>query len=308
MKRKAFWLLFTTMSLLVIFAGPGYNSSSAATINKIITQPGKLNTRVVLETDTALTLARTYYATKAIVLELDHINVTAQPPVETADAQLVTGIQMEKMGPKQARLQIQVREPVPYTVMSSDNRTVIELNRIQRGHGEIPVEPEVQQRLDQSSGSNAFMTKLNVEEKDGQLQFWAKLSGETVSQVFTLEKPLRLVVDVYDAVYEVSASMLAVGKYGLRKVRVAQFQLNSPRTITRMVFDLNEPKYYDLRSDSAEIAVSFFKEQSPLPTAAPPQKPATPPPAIVFDPPKTEEAPKVEVNAAGPGPARRDQG
>jgi type IV pilus assembly protein PilQ len=151
--------------------------------------------------------------------------------------------------------------------MSSDSQTVIELNRIQRGPGEIPVEPEVQQRLDQGSESNAFMTKLNIEEKDGRLQFRAKLSGETISQVFTLEKPLRLVVDVYDAVYEVSSSLLAVDKYGLRKVRVAQFKLDNPRTITRMVFDLSEPRYYDLRSDSDDIAVSFFKEQNPLPTA-----------------------------------------
>jgi outer membrane murein-binding lipoprotein Lpp len=259
MKRKAFWLLFTTVSLGAVLAGVAHDSSSAATINKISSQPGKLNTRIVLETDAVLTLARTFYAAKAIVLEFDHVNLSTHPPVEAADNQLVTGIQLEKTGPEQARLQIQVQEPVPYTVMSSDNRTVIELNRIQRGPGEIPVEPEVQQRLDQSSGTSAFMTKLNVEEKDGQLQFWAKLSGETVSQVFTLEKPLRLVVDVYDAVYEVSASMLAVDKYGLRKVRVAQFQLNNPRTITRMVFDLNEPKYYDLRSDRDEIAVSFFK-------------------------------------------------
>jgi hypothetical protein len=264
MKRKAFWLLFTMPGLLGIITGLGYDSSAAATINKIRTQPGKLNTRIILETDTALIVARTYYATKAIVLELDHVNLFTHPPVEAADDQLVTAIQMEKTGPEQARLQIQVREPVPYTVMSSDNRLVIELNRIQRGLGGIPVEPEVQQWLDQSSGTNAFMTTLNVEEKDGQLQFWAKLSGETVSQVFTLEKPLRLVVDVYDAIYEVPASMLAVDRYGLRQVRVAQFQLHKPHFITRMVFDLNKPKYYELRSYSSsysfKISVSFFRE------------------------------------------------
>jgi len=50
MKRKAFWLLFTTVSLVAIFTGYGYDSSSAATINKITAQPGKLNTRIVLET------------------------------------------------------------------------------------------------------------------------------------------------------------------------------------------------------------------------------------------------------------------
>ena len=312
MKRKAFWLLFTTVTLLVIFTGYGYDSSSAATINKITAQPGKLNTRIVLETDSALTLARTYYEAKAIILELDHVNLTAQTPVETADAQFVTGIQLEKTGAEQARLQIQVREPVPYTVMAEANRTVIELNRIQRGPGEFKMEPEVQQRLDQNPGASVFMNKLNWEEKDGEVQFRAKLSGGTVSQVFTLENPLRLVVDVYNAVYEEPASVLPVDKYGLRKVRVAQFQLSNPRSITRMVFDLKEPKYYDLRSDKDGIIVSFFKEQNPLLTAAGttiPQKPTAPPPAPAVNVPKTEEAPKAEVKASPPVvPAKAENG
>jgi type IV pilus assembly protein PilQ len=303
MKRKPIWLLFTSVGLVAIFAGYGYDSSSAATINKITTQLGKLNTRIILETDTAPTLARTYYAAKTIVLELDHVSFTVPPPADTGDAQLVTGIQLEKTGAEQARLQIQVREPVPYTVASNANQTVIELNRIQRGQGEYQLEPEVQQRLDQGSGVSVFMNKLNCEEKDGELQFRANLSGGTVSQVFALENPLRLVVDVYNAVYEEPASVLPVDKHGLRKVRVAQFQLSNPRSITRMVFDLTEPKYYDLRSDKDGIVVSFLKEQSPVLTAAnvtTTQKPAPPPPAPAISVPKKEEAPKVETKAAAP--------
>jgi len=174
------------------------------------------------------------------------------------------------------------------------------------------MEPEVQQRLDQNPGASVFMNKLNWEEKDGEVQFRAKLSGGTVSQVFTLENPLRLVVDVYNAVYEEPASVLPVDKYGLRKVRVAQFQLSNPRSITRMVFDLKEPKYYDLRSDKDGIIVSFFKEQNPLLTAAGttiPQKPTAPPPAPAVNIPETEEAPKAEVKASPPVvPAKAENG
>jgi type IV pilus assembly protein PilQ len=260
MKKRDYWLPITALSLLVICGDFGRDSSSAAAADRIRTQEGKLNTRIILETDTVPTVVRTFLTAKAVVLEFDHINPSIHPPVIAPDSQLVTGIQFEKTGLEQARLRIQLREPVPYTVRASDNATIIELNRIQRGQKEIPMEPEVLTRLDLSSGSNAFMTKLNVKEKDGGLQFWAKLSGETVPRVFTLEKPLRLVVDVYDAVYEEGSSMLPVDKYGLRKVRVSQFELNNPRCITRMVFDLNEPKYYDLRSDMAEISVSFFRE------------------------------------------------
>jgi type IV pilus assembly protein PilQ len=253
-------LLITTLSLLAVFADIGPGSSAPAAIHKITTRDGELNTRIILETDAAPTLVRSFCTAKAIILEFDHVNPSVDLPIETPEKRSVTGIQLEKTGAEAARLRIQVQELIPYTMRSLDGTTVIELNRIQRGDVEIPVEPEVLKRLEQSSGSNAFMTKLNVEEQAGRLRFWAKLSGETVQQVFTLENPLRLVIDVYDAVYEAGSSALAVGRFGLRRVRVSQFRLNSPRCIARMVFDLDEPGYYDLRSDASEISVSFFKE------------------------------------------------
>jgi type IV pilus assembly protein PilQ len=303
MKRKASWLLITAAGLLVVFAGLGYNASPAASINKIATQQGKLNTRVVLETDGAPTLARTYYEARAIIIDLDHVTFAAPPPIETGNAPLVTEVRLEKTGAEQARLLIQVREPVPYRVTREADRMVVELNGIQRAPGEYSVEPELQQRLDQNPGLSVFMNKLNCEEKDGAMEFRARLSGGTVTQVFTLENPLRLVVDVYNAVYEEPASSLAVDRYGLRKVRVAQFQLSNPRSITRMVFDLAEPKYYDLRADQDMIAVSFFKDQGTefRASAAPAQtkpEPASPPPAGSV--PKAIEPVRTEVRPEPP--------
>ena len=300
MKRKASWLLFTAVSLLVVFAGLGYNASPAASINKITAQQGKLTTRVVLETDGAPTLARTYYEAGAIVLDLDHVALATQPPVETGAAPLVTAVRLEKTGTEQARLQIQVREPVPYRVTREANRMIVELNEIQRVPGEYSVEPEIQQQLDQNPGLSVFMNKLNWEDKDGEVAFRAKLSGGTIAQVFTLDNPLRLVIDVYNAVYEEPASSLAVDKYGLKKVRVAQFQLSNPRSITRMVFDLAEPRYYDLHADQGMIAISFFKEQGPVLSAAAPAaetKPAPPSPPPAISVPPTEEPVKAEVKA-----------
>jgi hypothetical protein len=260
MNRKSFYLLLIALGLSIFSSGLGAHSSPAATIDKVITQTGKVNTRIILETDSAPALVRTYYADKTIVVELGQVNLTTPLPVEEAAGPLVKGIQLEKTGPEQARLQVQIQELIPYTVVSSAKRTVIELNRIQRGPGEIPMEQRVQQWLTESSGSNAFMTKLKMEENDSRLRFWAKLSSKTVAQVFTLENPLRLVIDVYDAVYEGALSVLPVDRFGLKNARVAQFQFNSPRCITRIVFDLKAPKYYDLRVDNREIAVSFFKQ------------------------------------------------
>jgi type IV pilus secretin PilQ/predicted competence protein len=312
MKRKAYWLLFTTLSLVVVFAGHGHGSPAAATINKITAQPGQLNNLVVLETDNPLALARTYYADKTLVLELDGVDLTAQPQIQTADSPLVSAIELEKAGAEQARLSIHLREPVPYTVTVENNRTVVALNRIQRGLGDPPLETEIERQLEKSAGSTVFMNAVNMEDRESEVQFRAKLSGGTVSQVFTLENPLRLVVDVFNAVYEEPASFLSVDRFGLKKVRVAQFQLSNPRSITRMVFDLKEPLYYSLRSDSGEIVVSFSKIETPvLASVGGPavQKSPLPPPPPAVNAPQTEAAPKAEVKSPIPAaPAKEKNG
>lgn len=295
MKRKTFLLLLTIFSLLVFVAGAVQNSSSFVTINKITVQPGKLNTRIVVEADAGFTPVNTFYSkesSKTIVLELDKVNVHTLPQVQSGNQQLVAGINLEKAGDHQARLLVHLRERVPYRVFGSGNETIIELNQVQKGQGEYVIEPEIQQHLDKNETAPVLMDKLNIEEKDDQLQFRAKLSDKAVFQVFTLENPLRLVVDVFNTVYGEPASVIPIEKYGLKKTRVAQFQLSNPYSITRMVFNLDEPKFYALRSESNEIVISFFKDKSPLVTASSrpsPQKPVVPPPPAV-------SAPKLENN------------
>ena len=123
MNRKSFYLLLIALGLSIFSSGLGAHSSPAATIDKVITQTGKVNTRIILETDSAPALVRTYYADKTIVVELGQVNLTTPLPVEEAAGPLVKGIQLEKTGPEQARLQVQIQELIPYTVVSSAKRT-----------------------------------------------------------------------------------------------------------------------------------------------------------------------------------------
>ncbi|MBN2408250.1 MAG: type IV pilus secretin PilQ [Candidatus Aminicenantes bacterium] len=312
MKRKAFWLLFTTLSLAVVFAGTSPGFPAAATINKIVAQPGLLNTRVVVETDRALTVTRTYYEDKTLILELDHVALSGEPPIQAAGIPLITAVHLEKAGAEQARLSIRLRESVPYTVKTEENQAVITLNRIQRGLGDPPLEAQVQQQLDKTAGSTIFMNSLNIEDGAGEVRFRARLSGDTVTQVFALENPLRLVVDVFNAVYEEPASFLPVDRYGLKKVRVAQFQLSNPRSITRMVFDLNEPVCYNLHSDGDEIIVSFLKERDAVLASAAGravEEPAPPPSPPVMTAAKTETPSETEVHSPIPAaPAKAENG
>jgi type IV pilus secretin PilQ/predicted competence protein len=308
MKRKTFWLLLTTLSLLVFLAGYVQNSPSIVTINKIIVQPGSLNTQVILETDGPLASVKTYYAkdsAKTIVLELEKVDGANQPQIQLPDQKLVKAVDLQKAGADAARLYIRLNESVPYRVRTGQNQTVVELNRFLREKGDYLIEESAQRQLDSQGKASVFMNKVSVEDKEAELAFKAKLSQPAVSQVFTLENPLRLVVDVFNAVYEEAASVYPVNNFGLKKARVAQFQLGEPYAITRLVFDLNEPKPYDLRTENNELVVSFPKSPVPVVAAAtasapPPAVSSSPPPAVSssapapVSPPKPVEKPKAE--------------
>jgi len=301
MKRKTFLLPLVVLGLLSFIAAADQNSSALVTINKITVQPGNLNTRIILETSAPLSPVNTYYSAEAIVLELGQVNSAAEPPVQLGDPELVVGITMEKGDNNQARLLVQLREQVPYRIFGNNTMTIIELNKMHKGQGEYVIEPEAQQLLDKNERVAAIMEKLSVEEKEGQIQFKAKLSNPAVTQIFTLANPLRLVVDVLNTIYGEPASVIPVEKYGLKRVKVAQFQLNDPSSITRMVFSLNEPKFYDVRSENDEIIVSFSTAKSQILTASSKsasQKPAASPPAAVSAPKQEDVRPAEEPKPA----------
>jgi type IV pilus secretin PilQ/predicted competence protein len=300
MKRKTLWLSVITISLLVFLAGSAQNLAPTVTINKIGVEPGLLNTRVVLDADAPVVPAKTYYSGKAVVLELNRVNPAAQPQIQLADLQFVQAINLEKAGADRARLRVELAEPVPYRVLSSERQTIVELNRIQRSSENL-AQAEAQKQLEKSGQAPVLMNKVQVEESDGEIRFRAPLSAAVATQVFTLEKPLRLVVDVYNAVYEEPSSVLPVEQSGLKKARVAQFKLSDPQAITRMVFDLAEPRDYDLRAGDHEIVVAFLKKGAPAagasrqPVAAQPVEPAVAAPVapspVVSAPAKPADTP-----------------
>jgi type IV pilus assembly protein PilQ len=269
MKRKTFWLPLIAVSLFVFLAAHAQNFTPT-TISRIGVQPGPLNTRVVLEADSPMRPAKTYYSGRAVILEFDRVNAAAAPQIQLGDPQLVQAINLEKAAGGQARLRLELAEPVPYRVLSSAGRTIVELNRIQRASG--AVEAEAQKQFAAAPRSPVLMNTLKVEETAGEMQFRAPVSAAAETQVFTLEKPLRLVVDVYNAIYESTSSTLPIDKCGLKKVRVAQFQAGESQSITRLVFDLSEPRDYDLRAENGELVVAFLKRA--VPVAAAPEPPA----------------------------------
>jgi type IV pilus secretin PilQ/predicted competence protein len=282
MKRKTLWLSLIAISLFVFLAGHAQNLTPAATISKIGVQPGPLNTRVILETDSPVLPAKTYYSGRVVVLEFNRLDASAAPQIQLGDRQIVQAINLEEAAGGQARLRVELAEPVPYRVLSTDGRTIVELNRIQRGGG--AVEAEAQRQFAASSQAPVLMNKLRVEETAGEIQFRAPVSAAAETQVFTLEKPLRLVVDVFNAIYEETSSTLSVDKCGLKKARVAQYKSDESQSITRLVFDLSEPRDYDLRAENNELVVAFLKGTAPATPEPAPVRKAVPPPASPVTP------------------------
>jgi len=308
-KRKIYWHLFTSLSLLVLLLGFAYNNEAFININRVLIQPGTLSTKVVLETDASLSIQNTYYdpqSNPTLVINLDKIKTIQEPKVPAEESQLIKDVKIEKTGMNQFRFSLHLSERVPYRIISRQNQTVIELNKIQRAQGDYVIEPDIRQQLSQKPKSEIFLDRIDISEKTDRVNVSAKLSGQALSNVFALEKPYRLVVDLFDTFCSGSSSVYQVDKLGLVKVRVAQFQMSNPHPITRMVFDLKEPCFYSLNSDKNELLVSFFKDQTSLLAASPAPKEtvsasssAPSPQRLNADPPKDQvlEKPKVEKPA-----------
>ncbi|MBM3284961.1 MAG: AMIN domain-containing protein, partial [Candidatus Aminicenantes bacterium] len=313
MKRKTWQLAF--LGLFIFCAVHFLYSSSVASIDKIAVQPGKLRTKVVLETGTALPAVKAFYSKESprtLVLEIESMGLAGVPPVQSADPELLENIRVEKTAEATLRLLLQLREQVPYRVYNDRAGTIVELNKVLRGETGYVVETEVDQELAKRTPETVFMHKLSLEENEDALRFRARLSSSAIPQVFTLENPLRLVVDVFNTIYEEPATVQTVEKSGLKRARVAQFQLGNPRSITRIVFDLDKPRQYDLDVDNDEIVIAFFKDRTsrpvvasapavekPLPAASeavtPPAQPASPPPREV-KPAAVSNGPKIAQN------------
>lgn len=308
MKRKK-WQL-ASLGFFVFVAISLLYSSSLVSIDKVLVQSGKLRTKVVLEANSPIAVVNAFYAKESpltLVVEMENIIPTSVPTMPSTSPEVLEHMSFEKTGETTFRFLLRLREQVPYRVYSEGNRTIIELNQVLRGETAYPIEPDVEEVLAQRPLDQAFMSKLSVEEREDSLLFRARISSRSVAQVFTLEKPLRLVIDLLDTIYGETASVYPLEKAGIKRARVAQFQLGNPHSITRMVFDLDKPQQYDLRVDDGEVIVAFSKEKTTSPVltlAAQPETPSPPPPATVSlpEPSPSSEPEKVRPKAVTGGP------
>lgn len=234
----------------------------AVHIAKIQVQPGTLATRLVLETDGPLAVDKAYYqadAPRTLVLELAGASTSAAPVLPSSGTGLVRDVQLEKAPAGALRLLVRLSERVPARILRGAGQTVVELNGIQRGQSGYVIDAATQAALERTSGGEIVLSKVNTAAGAETVSVTAALTGGAITQVFALENPPRLVVDLFDTVLRSKADVWPIDdpRSPVQRVRVAQFQAGGPRPIARLVFDLKEAGLYALDSRADGLIVSF---------------------------------------------------
>ncbi|MBM3304985.1 MAG: type IV pilus secretin PilQ [Candidatus Aminicenantes bacterium] len=276
----------------------------AVTISSVQVQPGALSTRLIMETDGPLVIQKAFYLPESpltLALDVSTARTSQAPAVPASGASLIRDIQVQKSGEQDLRFLLRLSERVPYRVISEQGRTVVELNAIQRSNGRYLIDAETQSRLDQHADGEIFLSHLAYSASADKIAVRARMTGQAVAQVFALENPTRLVVDLFDTLLSAGAQSLPLNEpaSAVQRVRVAQFQIADPRPITRMVFDLKEAGPYTLETRDSEVVVSFSAASgTAVNTAAP---------TAAAGPPAPADMPAKSAPKADPPPAPKPQ-
>jgi type IV pilus secretin PilQ/predicted competence protein len=319
MNRKKRLPFLTSICLLLLLALPAPGQDPVTNISSIEIQPGLLTTKLVFRTDALLPVQSTFYAPRqprTIVIDVDRARTAAVPMIAPAESALIEDIRVERSGASGLRFYLSLKEKVPYRIFSLNDRTVVELNGIQKARSEYVIDPETRSRLDRKSAGEVVLEKLDFSEQSDRISFKARLGADAVSQVFALDNPSRLVIDLFDTKFAQPAAVYPVARLGVDKVRIGQFQTADPGPITRVVFDLKEPGPYAIDTVEDELVISFFKpgaekvpvpaeekRPEPVPVIAEAKAEPAPPPAQEIQ----EKTAATEPKAEAPKAAQEDK-
>ncbi|MFB0564894.1 MAG: type IV pilus secretin PilQ [Candidatus Aminicenantaceae bacterium] len=262
MKRKIYFFILLNLCLFALLSGIAKNSESIINIDRIYVQPDKQKERIVLKADSSLPLLKTYYSQESphtIIIEWDKVRASKEPEFNPKESSLIQSLKAEDIEDNRLRLLVDLKKQVPYRIFTDQKLTVVELNKTLETMDKYVLDPETEKILEEKVKSKISLHKIDISEKEDRIDVTAKIRGEAVFNIFALENPLRLVVDLFKTLNYSHPSTYQVNKLGVKRVRTAQFQ-GSDSLISRIVFDLVQPKYYEVKSENNKLVISFFKE------------------------------------------------
>ncbi|HYA48888.1 MAG TPA: AMIN domain-containing protein [Burkholderiales bacterium] len=299
------------LASLAFLALCSWAQEQAVNVNKILVMPGTPVVQLVVEADGPLSAPRGYYlpdAPSTFALDLDGARTSATPVVPPSEAPFIRDLQVQRPSPRGLRILARLNERVPVRLRTEDRRAVVEFAKVQR----YSLDADVRAQLASQPKGGIFLEGIDPAEAADRVSFRVQLSGQAVAQVFCLENPWRLVVDLYDTVLR--AKPLAWEgsdpRVPVQKVRAGQFRMSDPRPIARLVFDLRAPGVYSVDPDKAGLVVSFYKNE-PLGASETKAAPVEAAPAPRPAPKEKERTPKTSpasspATAPGPPLVRRD--
>ena len=311
MRGKTHLQVLSLLGVLTLVCGLGASTDRPpVNIDQISVRAGVLHTKILLESTTPLAILGSYYlegAAPTLVIDTNKITSQDVSSLQFVQSSVVNDIQIDNAAQDTSRLIFDLKERVPYRIYTDPRGTVVEFNRYQNGQKDYMLEPELRAKIESQSIPSAYLMDIQVASNPDRVDVVADLTEDTLSHVFVLSDPLRLVVDLHNTLYTRKATNYSVNKLGVEKVRAAQFQMGDPYTITRMVFDLKRPQLYSVDTQDNKLIVSFFDKKEGMvkpngagetasqPEPSPEKTPA--PPVETASPPKTE-FPEVRVNPA----------
>lgn len=257
MKRKVCWLILAAINLILVSAF----LVQAAELRKIEVKPGLLSTRVILIADSPVQVKGLSYISETppvLSMELVKARPVELPATMEPGSRLIKNIRVEPLG-ENVRIQMQLKDKVPFRLLHEDGRTALEFNEFLRASS-YQIDPAMSSLI--KPENQVSFADLNVKSEADKVSFLIGLTGEAPIQTFALENPSRLVVDLLNTNFPKSSQAYQVGRASVEKVRVAQFKTGDPCPITRLVFDLKDAGWYSLDSTPRGLQISFYSPES----------------------------------------------
>jgi type IV pilus secretin PilQ/predicted competence protein len=252
----------TTFVVGLALALAGFSQTGSAPVPVRLTiLPTRVNARVVLEGLALPADVSPVYAAgndAVLVISLTKAAVPSVTPLIPADEPaLIKAANFIQTAGGRPALALTLAERVPFRYWTEGTKTVIELIKIQRGDGDYLIAPETKTELDRTTRAAQPISFVGPDDRSRWLDVGARLGRKAVVNTFALENPLRLVVDVFDTLLGQPSFSIPVGSHGVEKIKVGQFKTGDPYSITRMVFELKEPRMFALAQGADTLNVVF---------------------------------------------------
>lgn len=280
MKGKKYLQGVAFLCILALASGFSISGETKVLTNSLSLQNEPTSTKVILKSETPFKVIHSFYSTEPdsrIVLEIDKLPPDLNLQSEFSPHSLIRDIKAASKENSQPLILIDLKQRMPYTIFNYGTSAVVEINKAQTHLTEYPLTHEKRKIIQEGRDSSIYLRDIQITEGENNIDVKAVVTDNPVPNVFVLENPLRLVVDLHNTLASKNSFNYSINKYGVANLRTGQFQVSNPYTITRMVFDLEEPVFYKLNQENGFFNISFYKSQKFQFSEPAPETPEEPP-------------------------------